>query len=83
MEYAHVRSRKVYVTVNTLMDGDEMGVALDYIFDLQRLGIDAVIIQDAGLLAILRRVFPELRVHASTQMTVHNAAGMRLMRSWD
>jgi putative protease len=80
VEYAHVRSRKVYVTVNTLMDGDEMGVALDYIFDLQRLGIDAVIIQDAGLLAILRRVFPELRVHASTQMTVHNAAGMRLMR---
>lgn len=80
VEYAHIRGRKVYVTVNTLVDGNELQQALDYVFELQALGIDAVIIQDQGLLSALRRVFPDLRLHASTQVTIHNSAGARFLK---
>lgn len=79
VEYAHVRERKVYVAVNTLIDAGELREVLDYVFELQQLGVDALIIQDIGLLSALRRVFPELRLHASTQMTVHNSEGVRFL----
>lgn len=80
VEYAHVRSKKVYMTVNTLIDNDEFSGALDYLFDLSKLQVDAIIIQDIGLAAACRRILPELRLHASTQMTIHNADGAALIR---
>ncbi|HWQ75754.1 MAG TPA: U32 family peptidase [Syntrophomonas sp.] len=80
VEYAHLRSRKVYMTVNTLIDNDELGAALDYLFEIHRLQVDGVIMQDIGLAATCRRVLPELRLHASTQMTIHNAEGAALIR---
>ncbi|SHG48637.1 putative protease [Thermosyntropha lipolytica DSM 11003] len=73
--YAHVRGRKVYITINTLLANDELERALDYLFRLYRLGIDAVIVQDLGFMQAVRRVLPDLRIHASTQMTVHNEQG--------
>jgi putative protease len=63
------------MTVNTLIDNDEFSGALDYLFDLSKLQVDAIIIQDIGLASACRRVLPELRLHASTQMTIHNAEG--------
>src|SRR5665647_3057756 len=49
VEYAHLRDKKVYLTVNTLLDNSEISGALDYLYDLQKLHVDAVIVQDIGL----------------------------------
>lgn len=75
VNYAHFRDRKVYITVNTLIDYDEFEPALDYIQELYGLGVDAVIVQDLGLVKAIRTVIPGMRIHASTQMTIHNAQG--------
>lgn len=79
IEFAHMRERKVYVAVNTLIDNTEFNEALDYISDIYQLAVDAVIIQDLGLLYALRQVMPALPVHASTQMTIHNAHGVEYL----
>lgn len=80
LSYAHLRKKKVYVTVNTLIADHEFAMALDYIWDLYQMGVDAVIVQDIGLTHALRKLIPDLRLHASTQMTVHNSAGAVLLR---
>lgn len=79
VEFAHGRNRKIYITVNTLLRDQEIHSALDYVFELYQRDIDAVIVQDIGLLAAIRELLPDLRVHASTQMTVHNAQGVQLL----
>lgn len=79
LEYAHLRGKRVYITMNILLTDDELLRALDYTFELQKLGIDAVIVQDLGLLQSLTGIFEDLRVHASTQMTIHNAEGVRML----
>lgn len=76
VEYSHLRGVKVYVAVNTLIADGEMEDALEFLFRLQVIGVDAVIIQDAGLAVMARKVVTELPLHASTQMTVHNAPGV-------
>ncbi|HWP97057.1 MAG TPA: DUF3656 domain-containing protein [Syntrophomonadaceae bacterium] len=78
--YAHLHGRKIYLTVNTLLDKKELIAALDDIYDLYRQGIDAVIVQDLGLLQALRNLLPELRIHASTQMTIHNRESCQLLQ---
>ena len=80
VEYAHLRGKKIYMTVNTLIDNQEFPAALDYLFELNQLQVDAIILQDIGLAAACRKVLPELRLHASTQMTIHNAEGVSLLR---
>nr|WP_051070529.1 U32 family peptidase [Desulfurispora thermophila] len=77
VEYAHLRGVKIYVTVNTLLADAEMSEALDFLAYLQQVGADAVIVQDLGLIRMARRFLPELPLHASTQMTVHNAPAAR------
>lgn len=77
--YAHGRERKVYVTVNTLIDNNEFAPVLDYLYELQKAGADAVILQDMGLLHATRNILPSLRIHASTQMTIHNNGGAVFM----
>lgn len=79
IEYAHVRERKIYVAVNTLIDNTEFNEALDYTWELYRLAVDAVIVQDLGFLYALRKVMPVLPVHASTQMTIHNGLGVKYL----
>lgn len=81
VEYAHLRDRKIYVTVNTLIDNGEFAQVLDYLFNLQNIGADGVILQDMGLLQAVRTVLPALRIHASTQMTIHNQDGAALLHS--
>lgn len=76
LDYAHARNCKVYVAVNILIHNEEIGAVLDYCYALYAMGADAVIVQDLGLLHLLREVLPELAVHASTQMVVHNRAGV-------
>lgn len=79
LDYCHIRGVKVYVTVNTLLRADELEGALAYLADLYRWGVDAVIIQDLGLAHRARRELPNLELHASTQMTLHNPLDLRVM----
>lgn len=72
-DYCHIRGVRVYVTVNTLLRDDELEEALAYLEDLYRWGADAVIVQDLGLVNRARQALPDLELHGSTQMTLHNA----------
>ncbi|KUK81627.1 MAG: Collagenase and related protease, partial [Pelotomaculum thermopropionicum] len=72
VEFAHVRGVKLYVTVNTLLDERELDEAAGFLFFIQQIGADAAIVQDLGLAGLAGQVVPELPLHASTQMTVHN-----------
>jgi putative protease len=77
---AHLSGRRIYLTLNILISTDEMQDALSTLSDAWRAGIDAVIVQDLGLLARIREELPGLEVHTSTQMNLHNRAGVALAR---
>ncbi len=80
VHFAHVRGVRVYVTVNTLLDHSEVKEAVRFLHFLQQCGADAAIIQDLGLLRLAREAVPELPLHASTQMTVHNLPAVQLLK---
>lgn len=77
VEYAHARDVRVYVTVNTLVTERELGAAAGELERVYESGADAVLVQDAGVASVAQEVVPELPLHASTQMTVHSADGVR------
>ena len=77
---AHERGRRIYLTLNTLVKPTELGDALRLLGEAVDAGIDAAIVQDVGLVRLIRRVYPSLEIHGSTQMTVHDASGAALMR---
>ena len=79
LEYAHARNVRIYITVNTLVDNGELGELTDYLFFLYQEGADALIIQDLGAAGLIKGLFPDFPLHASTQMTVHNAAGVKFL----
>ncbi|NLZ44074.1 MAG: U32 family peptidase, partial [Clostridia bacterium] len=79
-DYLHVRGKKLYVTVNTLIKETELPAVLEEINYLYSLGVDGIIIQDLGVAALARELWPDLPLHASTQMTVHDAAGVRFLQ---
>jgi len=76
--YAHERERRVYITFNTLLKEQELPEAAEYLYRLTELQPDALIVQDLGLIKLARDFFPTLRLHASTQMGLHNSAGAAL-----
>ena len=78
--FAHDRDVKVYVTFNTLVKQSELESAVHFLYQLEQVGVDAIIVQDMGIADIARRNFPRLRLHASTQMSVHNSAGLEACR---
>ena len=70
IDYAHIHNKKIYLTLNTLLKDSELeGMVYDFLNPYYEEGLDGVLIQDFGLLSMLRQSFPELPVHASTQMT--------------
>lgn len=75
VDYVHSYGLAIYVTINTLIKENEFNEAIDYIGFLHRIGVDAIIMQDIGLLNRVRDIYPELEIHASTQMSIHNAEG--------
>lgn len=79
INYAHLFGVKVYVTTNTLIYDKEVERFLEYISFLHKNNVDAVIIQDLGMLDFVRQTFPNLEVHASTQMHIHNLDGASFM----
>ncbi len=76
VRYAHVRHKKVYLTLNTLLTDAELSEMTQYARFLAGTGVDAVIVQDVGLASLLRRTVLDLPLHASTQMTIHSARGI-------
>lgn len=79
VEYAHVYHVRVYVTVNTLLFEDEIESCLEYIQALYNVQVDALIIQDLGLLYLVRNRFSDFEVHASTQMHVYNQNALQFL----
>lgn len=72
INYAHIHGKKLYLTINTLLKDEEItGRLYDYIRPLYEEGLDAVIVQDIGVLNFILKYFPNLHIHASTQMTVY------------
>ena len=82
IDYVHLRNRKLYLTVNTLLKEEELEEKLyPYLRPYYEQGLDAVIVQDMGVLKAVRSWFPDLDIHASTQMTVTGSAGARFLES--
>ena len=79
IHFAHMRNVHVHVTVNTIVDDNELPGLKQYLRFLYEAGADAVLVQDLGAARIVREVVPELPMHASTQMTVHNLDGVRAL----
>lgn len=78
-DYAHLREVKVYLTLNTLVLPDELNEALELARQAYRCGIDAIIVQDIGLIRALSQTLPDLPVHASTQLNTHSQAGIEAL----
>lgn len=76
VDYAHLHGVRVYVTVNILVRDDELPDVARYLLWLYEAGVDAVLVQDIGVASLAREVVPDLPLHASTQMTVHNREGV-------
>ena len=77
VDYAHLYNVKVYVTVNTLIKESELKDCLEYLNELYFIGVDGVLIQDIGLLNLIKKYIPKLTVHASTQMKIKNIEEIR------
>lgn len=80
LAYAGKNGKKVYVTFNTLIKENEIEDAAEELAALERLRPDAVIVQDAGIVRLIRDYFPGLTIHASTQMGLHNSAGLNFAK---
>lgn len=79
INYAHLYGVKVYVTMNTIIYEDETSSFLNYVEFLHKNNVDAIILQDFGMFDLVRKTFPNLELHASTQMHIHNLDGTKLM----
>ena len=77
VSYCHLRGCKVYLTLNTLLTDRELPKAAEVAAQASAMGVDAVLVQDLGVLRMLRQTVPDLPVHASTQMTVHSLDGVK------
>ncbi|SFR86900.1 U32 family peptidase [Anaeromicropila populeti] len=80
IEYAHLHDKKIYLTVNTLIKNNEIEQLYEYILPFYMHGLDAVIVQDLGVMSYLHKAFPNLDLHASTQMTLTMAQGANLLK---
>ena len=78
VSYCHVRGAKVYLTLNTLLTDRELPAAAQVAAHASAIGADAVLVQDMGVARMLRQAAPDLSVHASTQMTLHNLDGVKM-----
>lgn len=82
IDYVHLHGRKIYLTINTLLKESELQQELyDYLLPYYRQGLDAVIVQDMGVLCFLKEYFPDLPIHASTQMTITDKLGAKFLEN--
>lgn len=81
IDYAHIHGKQIYLTVNTLLKNTELyGQLYDFLAPYYQQGIDAVIVQDLGVFSFLKKEFPNLPIHASTQMAVTGVNGAELLK---
>lgn len=80
VDFAHVYGVKVHLAVNILFSNSELQSALDLVVDAYNLGVDAFIIQDLGLASLISKNYPEICIHASTQMGLHNLEGVQFAK---
>lgn len=80
VDYCHLYGVKVYIALNTLIKEDELKEAFNYIDFLYKIGIDALIVQDLGIIEYITSNYEDFEVHASTQMTIHNAEGAKYLK---
>lgn len=78
--YAHLYDVRVFVTMNTLIREDELEKCVRYAQFLYEHDADALIVQDLGLFSVLKEMFPDMELHASTQMHIHNSSGIELLK---
>ncbi len=80
IDYVHLHGRKIYMTVNTLLKESELQKELyEYLLPYYKHGLDAVIVQDLGVLQFIKKHFPDMPIHASTQMTVNDVLGAKFL----
>ncbi len=82
IEYCHLYGVKVYLTINTLFRNAEMDLLYDYLLPFYEAGLDAVIVQDLGVMYYVHMQFPDLPIHASTQMTITTPYAYELLRNY-
>jgi putative protease len=82
LAYAHQRGRKIYITLNTLVKEQELPQLVETLAELARLRVDGVIVQDMAVARLVRNHFPSIPLHASTQMTIHNLPGVKLLEEY-
>lgn len=80
VDFAHVYGVKVHLAVNILFSNSELQSALDLVVDAYNLGVDAFIIQDLGLASLIHKNYPQICIHASTQMGLHNLEGVQFAK---
>lgn len=80
IKYAHIYGVRVYITVNTLIYENEVAEFIKYIEFIHKNNVDAVIMQDLGMIDLVKQTFPNLEIHASTQMHIHNIEGVKLAK---
>lgn len=78
--YAHIYGVRVFVTVNTLLYEEELETFKEYAIKLQEADVDALIVQDMGAFVLLKELLPDMELHASTQMHIHNHDGILMMK---
>lgn len=79
VSYAHTRKTKVFVAVNTLIANEEMNDLINYLYQLAEAQVDALIVQDIGVADIIHKTLPQMELHASTQMAIHNSQGIKFL----
>ena len=79
IDYVHLHNKKIYLTVNTLLKNKEIDELYDYLLPYYEAGLDAVIVQDLGVFKCIKNWFPDLDIHASTQMTITDVTGARFL----
>lgn len=79
--YCKLRDVKTNITVNTLVKNEELPAMFDYLHYLQNLGVDALIVQDLGVVSMIKKYFPNLALHASTQMTAHSLQDVEFLKA--
>ena len=83
IDYVHLRGKRLFLTVNTLFKNSELNDELyDYLLPYYERGLDAVIVQDLGVIAYIKKHFPKLPIHTSTQMTVTGVEGAKLLKNF-
>lgn len=83
IDYAHIHGKKLYLTVNTLVKNSEFEELYKYLKPLYEAGLDAVIVQDYGVMELIEECFPELDIHASTQMTITHRSYIDFLRNYN